>query len=144
MQERKQVLRPPTVACTPSHRWGNGGKKPNSFPDQKGFICEEQQTGQGSGCSDTQIFHSSKAIPFPRNTVLLSFAACFFPPMFEQGFASDHAKVLCKLARECLHGHGTCSTARERLGAGRGALLPSAAGTDPSVTAGALGAAAPK
>ena len=85
-QERKQLFRPPTAAARagrgtpgaqqqPSHCQGSGGKKPNSFPDQKGFICEQQQTRQDSGCSyaetptpaksshSLETHHSSLSLP---------------------------------------------------------------------------------
>lgn len=153
-QDRKQLFQPLTAAVQagqgtpgmrqqPSHHRGSRDKQPNSFLDQKGFICEEQQTRQGSRCSYAETPTPAKS-SHSLETHHSSLAACFFLPAFGQGFTSKRAKALCKLARECLHGCGTCSTARERLGAGRGPPLPGAARTDPSVTAGVLGAAAPK
>lgn len=61
------------AALPPVGQWG---KKPNSFPDQKGFTCEEQQTGQDNGCSETptpsQSPHCSLETPLPSCCLLLS------------------------------------------------------------------------
>lgn len=56
----EETVIPDTKSSTGQAGWGAAaalpplgqqGKKPNSFPDQKGFTCEEQQTGQDNGLS---------------------------------------------------------------------------------------------
>lgn len=89
-QDRKWLFQPLTAAVQagqgtpgthqqPSHHWGSRNKQPNSFLDQKGFICEEQQTGQGSGCSYTEtptLAKSSHSLETHHSSLLLPASFC--------------------------------------------------------------------